>query len=106
MDQKHPTLKPIAHKSVKPNKTNPSIATIAELTKKTKKVKLTNKLSVSPLTMELRALGPITPQRVPHFMKENALTTKYSHREVNALNTTRVSPSTHVDFDKPSLLSR
>lgn len=104
MDQKHPTLKPIAHKSVKPSKN--ASTSVADVSKKAKKMKLSNKLSVSPLTMELRALGPITPQRVPHFMKETALNTKNSHREVNVLNTTRVSPSTHADFEKPSLLNR
>ena len=97
MDQRHPTLQPINHKSQNPPPPP------APSTKK--KIKLSNKLKVSPLNQELRSLEPITPKRIPNFMKEPALT-KYSHREVIIPKSSKVSPSTHIDMDKPRLMNK
>jgi len=69
----------------------------------TTRIKLANKLSVSPLEQELKGLGPLTPTK-KIYLKEPTFT-KYSHREL-VLPPKRVSPSTQVDPDKPSLLNK
>jgi len=94
MSKRVPALKPIKllKKAEKPPIKPP-----------TTKLKLSNKLSVSPLNQELRGLGPVSPSRQV-FMKEPVFT-KYSHREI-VLPAKRVSPSTREDPDKPSLLNK
>ena len=92
MEQKQPVLQPIQVRDPpKPPQT-------------TLKVKLTNKLQISPLGQELKGLGPMTPTRDPRF-KEPVFTRKYTHREV-ILPSRKISPATHQDPDKPSLLNK